>query len=186
MPQICKCRIVNFRYNGGKRPIADELFDFGNELGNGAKNTLIDMANGIGKTVMVQLIMQPIIPNASISGRKIQTYFKNPSDHCFVLLEWLKDNSNEKLLTGIAIAAGEETNTELDIDKSIGRKIRYYTFIANYSGSTDYDIAHITLSQKENNTFMPTAYKDLMDYLEAKGEKEALANMQAYREKYGI
>ena len=28
--------------------------------------------------------------------------------------------------------------------------------------------------------------KDLMDYLEAKGEKEALANMQAYREKYGI
>ena len=29
MPQICKCRIVNFRYNGGKRLIADELFDFG-------------------------------------------------------------------------------------------------------------------------------------------------------------
>jgi orotate phosphoribosyltransferase len=27
--------------------------------------------------------------------------------------------------------------------------------------------------------------KDLMDYLDAKGEK-ALANMQAYREKYGI
>ena len=27
---------------------------------------------------------------------------------------------------------------------------------------------------------------DLMDYLDAKGEKEALANMQAYREKYGI
>jgi orotate phosphoribosyltransferase len=26
----------------------------------------------------------------------------------------------------------------------------------------------------------------LMDYLDAKGEKEALANMQAYREKYGI
>ncbi|WP_130803937.1 orotate phosphoribosyltransferase [Acinetobacter ihumii] len=28
--------------------------------------------------------------------------------------------------------------------------------------------------------------KDLMDFLDAKGEKEALANMQAYREKYGI
>jgi len=28
--------------------------------------------------------------------------------------------------------------------------------------------------------------KDLMDYLEAKGETEALAKMQAYREKYGI
>lgn len=32
----------------------------------------------------------------------------------------------------------------------------------------------------------PITMKDLMDYLEAKGEKEALANMQAYREKYGI
>lgn len=163
MPQICKCRIVNFRYNGGKRLIADELFDFGNELGNGAKNTLIDMANGIGKTVMVQLMLQPIIPNASISGRKIQTYFKNSSDHCFILLEWLKDNSNEKLLTGIAIAAGEETTTDLDSDKNMGRKIRYYTFITNYLGSADYDIAHLPLSKKENNTFMPAAYKDFID-----------------------
>ena len=163
MPQICKCRIVNFRYNGGKRLIADELFDFGNELGNGAKNTLIDMANGIGKTVMVQLLLQPIIPNASISGRKIQSYFKNSSDHCFILLEWLKDNSNEKLLTGIAIAAGEEANTDLESDNNIGRKIRYYTFITNYSDSTDYDIAHLPLSKKENNTFMPATYKDFID-----------------------
>jgi orotate phosphoribosyltransferase len=28
--------------------------------------------------------------------------------------------------------------------------------------------------------------KDLMNYLDAKGEKEALAKMEAYRVKYGI
>ena len=103
MPQICKCRIVNFRYNGGKRLIADELFDFGNELGLGANNALIDMANGIGKTVMVQLMLQPIIPNAKVSGRRIESYFQRPEDHCFVLLEWILDNSNDKLVTGIAM-----------------------------------------------------------------------------------
>ena len=108
MPLINKCRIVNFRYNDGKRLIADELFDFCNSSNNSIANTLIDMANGVGKTVMVQLMLQPIIPNASVSGRKIQTYFRNSSDHSYILLEWQKDNSNEKLLTGIAMEAGEE------------------------------------------------------------------------------
>ena len=64
MPLINKCRIVNFRYNNGKRLIADELFDFCNSSNNSITNTLIDMANGVGKTVMVQLMLQPIIPNA--------------------------------------------------------------------------------------------------------------------------
>ena len=163
MPLINKCRIVNFRYNNGKRLIADELFDFCNSSNNSITNTLIDMANGVGKTVMVQLMLQPIIPNASVSGRKIQTYFKNSSDHTYILLEWQKDNSNEKLLTGIALEAGEELVNDSESNNS-GRKIKYYTFIANYAGNPEYDIANIELSKKnELKAFEPASYSFIRD-----------------------
>lgn len=166
MPQICKCRIVNFRYNGGKRLIADELFDFGNELGSGANSVLIDMANGIGKTVMVQLMLQPVIPNAKVSGREIESYFQRPEDHCFVLLEWILDNSKDKLVTGIAMAAGDEIiNTSLDNESEAkkGRRVRYYTFYTKESGSSEYDIAHLPLSRKENGAFVPASFNEIRD-----------------------
>lgn len=100
MPQISKVRIVNFNYNDGKRLIADELYDFASNEKNEALNVLINLANGGGKSVLVQLMMQPIIPKAKVSGRKIESFFNKASDHCFVLLEWIKDNSKEKLMTG--------------------------------------------------------------------------------------
>ena len=87
MPQISKVRIVNFRYNDGKRLIADELFDFSEKESGTAKNVLLNLANGGGKSVLVQLMMQPMIPKAKVAGRKIESFFNKASDHCFVLLE---------------------------------------------------------------------------------------------------
>ena len=129
MPQISKIRIVNFNYNDGKRLIADELYDFASAQQDEARNVLINLANGGGKSVLVQLMMQPIIPKAKVAGRRIELFFTKPTDHCFVLLEWLKDNSNEKLLTGIAMAAG--MSSALEDESSRGMSIKYYTFYSN-------------------------------------------------------
>ena len=130
MPQISKVRIVNFNYNDGKRLIADELYDFASKEKDDALNVLINLANGGGKSVLVQLIMQPIIPKAKVAGRKIESFFNKASDHCFVLIEWIKDNSTEKLLTGIAMSASESSTTE--DDSSRGMAVKYYTFYSNY------------------------------------------------------
>ena len=149
MPQISKIRIVNFNYNDGKRLIADELYDLASAQQDDARNVLINLANGGGKSVLVQLMMQPIIPKAKVAGRRIESFFTKPSDHCFVLLEWLKDNSTEKLLTGIAIATGVSSAAE--DESSRGISIKYYTFYSNYSGyTTPYDIVNRPLSKKEN------------------------------------
>ena len=94
MPKIRKVRIVNFEYNDGKRLIADELYNFANRDDDDALNVLINLANGGGKSVLVQLMMQPIIPKAKVAGRRIESFFTKPTDHCFVLLEWQKDNSS--------------------------------------------------------------------------------------------
>ena len=157
MPQISKVRIVNFNYNDGKRLIADELYDFASKEKDDALNVLINLANGGGKSVLVQLMMQPIIPKAKVAGRKIESFFNKVSDHCFVLLEWIKDNSTEKLLTGIAMAASEASATEED--SSRGMSIKYYTFYSNYAAYTSaYDIVNMPLSKKENGRFVAAEF----------------------------
>ena len=157
MPQISKVRIVNFNYNDGKRLIADELYDFASKEKDDALNVLINLANGGGKSVLVQLMMQPIIPKAKVAGRKIESFFNKASDHCFVLIEWIKDNSTEKLLTGIAMSASESSATE--DDSSRGMAVKYYTFYSNYTSySSPYDIANMPLSKKENGRFVAAEF----------------------------
>ena len=157
MPQISKVRIVNFNYNDGKRLIADELYDFASKEKDDALNVLINLANGGGKSVLVQLMMQPIIPKAKVAGRKIESFFNKASDHCFVLIEWIKDNSTEKLLTGIAMSASESSATE--DDSSRGMAVKYYTFYSNYTSySSPYDIANMPLSKNENGRFVAAEF----------------------------
>ena len=157
MPQISKVRIVNFNYNDGNRLIADELYDFSSIEREAALNVLINLANGGGKSVLVQLMLQPIVPKAKVAGRRIESFFNKPSDHCFVLLEWIKDNSNEKLLTGIAMSTREAFASE---DESArGKSVKYYTFYSNYvSYNTQYNIVNLPLSRKENGKFIPADY----------------------------
>lgn len=157
MPQISKVRIVNFNYNDGKRLIADELYDFASKENDDALNVLINLANGGGKSVLVQLMLQPIIPKAKVAGRKIESFFNKASDHCFILLEWIKDNSAEKLLTGIAMSASESSATEDDSLR--GMAVKYYTFYSNYTSySSLYDIANMPLSKKENGKFVAAEF----------------------------
>ena len=65
MPQISKIRIVNFYYNNGHRMIPDELYDITDAEGKHALDTLISLINGGGKSVLVQLMMQPALPAES-------------------------------------------------------------------------------------------------------------------------
>lgn len=153
MPQISKIRIVNFQYNDGKRLIADELYAFSSLKRNDAQNVLINLANGGGKSVLVQLMLQPIIPKAKVAERRIESFFTRASDHCFVLLEWCKDNSDEKLLTGIAMAASSGASREEDT--SGGMAVKYYTFYANYENdASQYGIVNLPLSAKESGRFV--------------------------------
>lgn len=157
MPQLNKIRIVNFYYNDGNRLIADELYDFKNTESKKVRNVLINLANGGGKSVLVQLMMQPILPKAKASGRKIESFFIKPNYHSYVLLEWQKDKSPEKLLTGISMRTAVNSDNRND---ERGQRIQYYTFYSEYLH--DYDDESITsleLSKKENGNFISADYE---------------------------
>ncbi|MCR5626224.1 MAG: hypothetical protein K6F99_02790 [Lachnospiraceae bacterium] len=156
MPQINKIRIVNLNYNDGNRFIPDELYDLSSSGTGEALNTLFNLYNGGGKTVLVQLIMQPVHPKAMAGGRHIEEYFSHTGDHSFILLEWNLDGSKEKLLTGIAIAAGSSASTE---ENQRGNSIKYYTFTTRYETYSAYSIASLDLSANENGNYVPARFE---------------------------
>ena len=84
MPAIRKIRIVNFRFNNGAKLIPDEIFCTENAEGKPI-DTLFNLDNGGGKSVIVQLLLQPICPKAKVQNRNISDFFQKGTDHAFVL-----------------------------------------------------------------------------------------------------
>ncbi len=163
MPQISKVRIVNFSYNDGSRFIPDELYDLTSPEDGEALNSLFNLNNGGGKTVLVQLLMQPVHPKAMAGGRHIEEYFSRPGDHSYVVIEWNTDGSREKLLTGISIAAS--TNNSND-ENQRGNNIKYYTFKTVYEGESPYSIASLDLSFSDKGKYVPASF----DYVREKAK----------------
>lgn len=159
MPTISKIRIVNFAYNEGKRIIPDELFVFENK-DHQCVDTLINLHNGGGKSVIIQLIMQNVLPRTTLQGRRIESYFTKSTDHSFVLIEWKLDKSNCKLMTGIAMAAG------LNADSGNNTAVRYFTFTHDYDIKGDKnDILSIPLSRRENGRFKAVSFEEARTYI---------------------
>ena len=144
MPAIRKIRIVNFRFNDNAKLIPDEIFCTENDGGKPI-DTLLNLENGGGKSVLVQLMLQPVCPKAKVQNRNISDYFQKGTDHAFVLIEWALDNkSSDSLLTGIAIAASINADDEAE-----SRNIRFYTFLHDYPRSGDkLDLINLPLTEK--------------------------------------
>lgn len=173
MPQITKARIVNFYYNDGKRLITNEILNFENSDKHPC-NALINLINGGGKSVLVQLLLQTVLPKSSLCGRKISSYFNNASAHFFVLTEWQLDNSKDRLLTGISLGAGESNYTSDENDsvaRGRGINVKYYTFTVNYNGLFPYayDLCNFPLTENVDNKFIPKAF----EYIRQLGKTES-------------
>ena len=164
MPQICKARIVNFHYNNGHRLIPDLCFSFEGE-DRKAMDTLISLTNGGGKSVIVQMLLQPILPRVRLDQRRVESYFTRPTDYSFILLEWSLENSTHRLMTGIAISGrgGEE-------DDQRGRTVRYYTFMARYGERGDpEDLVNLPLSTRKKREFRVVPF----DYVKEQARKQS-------------
>jgi len=140
MPKINRIRIINFYYNNDARHIADETYSF-----YGGENALLNLANGGGKSVLVQLMLQPIMPDLKLQNRSMISYFKRSSYPTFIMLEWLLDNDSKKdyLMTGIAVAPKSVT------DENSGNHINYFTFTSHYDAACDFDIAMVPFVRTE-------------------------------------
>lgn len=140
MPGLNRIRIINFSYNNDAREIVDETFDFYD-----GENALLNLANGGGKSVLVQLMLQPILPDLKLQRRKMADYIRSGASPVFVILEWVLDNPAMKdyLMTGIAIAPRSAMQNE------DSNKINYFTFASHYDQACEFDLASVPFARKE-------------------------------------
>lgn len=147
MPVINRIRIANINYDG--KYIGDEIFDtFDGE------NTLLNLKNGGGKSVLVQLMLQPIIPCISVHGRKVESYLQQ-NKPSVIMLEWKLDNTPipTYFLTAVIMRmnASDEKSTS---------RVNYFTFVNRYTEACEYDIANLPLISHEGNGISIMPYNE--------------------------
>lgn len=122
MPRINRFRIVNFRYDDDKKYIANELYEFD------GKNALINLENGGGKSVILQLALQSVLPNTNMGSRNFSDYFKVNSSPTHIMIEWALDGvRSDYLLTGICVSKNADG-------------LRFFTYTYIYTLPHDFDI----------------------------------------------
>lgn len=157
MPQINRVRIINFSYNGDKRQILDESFNF-----HGGENALLNLKNGGGKSVLVQVLMQPILPNTTLQTRKMKDFFIKKKLPSYILIEWKLDDQGGYLLTGIAMTNKESSGVETE---EMDNSLKYFTFTSSYRMADAMDIMNIPLIRKEGKRLIIQTYKEAQELI---------------------
>ena len=163
MPRINRIRIVNFSYNHESRHIVDEVFNF-----YGGQDALLNLSNGGGKSVLVQLFLQVIVPGAKIQGRDISSFFRKQKLPAYIMIEWKLDGAGGGyLLTGIGITAAETAEQE-----GVRPRIRYFNFTSKYTGANAFDIAHIPLVERNGGVLNIKPLREARKLLADKEKKD--------------
>ncbi len=162
MPRINRIRIVNFSYNNDSRRILDETFDF-----HGGENALLNLANGGGKSVLVQLFLQPVVPGVKIQGRNIAGFFRKKRLPAYIMIEWKLDGAGGYLLTGIGMVSAEAQGVEDEKNR-----IRYFTFTSKYTGANAFDIAHIAFVNRSGGVLEVMPFREAREMMAEKERKD--------------
>ncbi|MBK5251231.1 MAG: hypothetical protein JJE29_01085 [Peptostreptococcaceae bacterium] len=177
MPQINRIRIINFSYNNNNRNILDETFDFYQ-----GENALLSLKNGGGKSVLVQLLFQPIIPKSKLMGRRIEDFFIGRNTPSYVMIEWKLEDEGGYLLTGIGLANRIARGGE---GEEPGNNVKYFTFTSAYRNENAFDIVGIPLVEKHGNGISIEEFREAKRIIGGK-EKASGSDVRMFTEEDAV
>lgn len=156
MPHINRIRVNNVKYNFGTQYYDDFVMRFS------GKNTIYDLANGGGKSVLMLLLLQNLIPNCTLDEKQpIEKLFRSGNGNTTIhsMIEWKLNpchvkNGFQYMTTGFcarkARGAGEEGETAGD-----RASIDYFNYCIFYRQFNDNDLKNLPLSNgKERITYL--------------------------------
>lgn len=160
MPKLLSVRVVNAQFNEGKGLYQDFRMPFH------GRNATYELGNGMGKSVLLMLILQCVLPNTTLDTNKPFKYMfaggdRNRTTH--VLAEWeLDEGVAEKkyLLTGFC--AKRKSDQE---DESGSDEIKYFSYLHLYDEPNDLDINKIPLCREEGSDFFTQDYSEIRKML---------------------
>lgn len=186
MPKLREIRVVNAQFDDGRGIYEDFKMPFY------GRNATYELRNGGGKSVLLMLMLQCVLPNTSLdANHPFKDMFRggdqNRTTH--VLAEWeLEKGIADKkyLLTGFC---AKRRSDQDEGERSDG--IKYFSYIHLYNGQNELDLEHIPLCRREKGEFVVRDYADTLKMLREKAKagydiwttdvrKEYLEKIQTY------
>lgn len=154
MPQINRIRVNNVKYNFGTQVYDDFVMRFN------CKNTIYDLANGGGKSLLMLLLMQNMLPNCTLDEKQpIEKLFRQGSGNTCIhsLVEWKLDPCYQKdgfkfMTTGFCARKGKGAEEETEDDEQTGKSsatasVEYFNYCIFYREFGDNDIKNLPLTK---------------------------------------
>jgi len=167
MPAINRIRVNNVKYNFGTQ----EYDDFTMRLYG--QNTLYDLANGGGKSVLMLLLMQCMIPNCTLDDKQpLEKLFRDNCGNGTIhsLIEWKLDKANVTdgfrfMTTGFCARKARDRGEEGEREVA---SVEYFNYCIFYQEYGKHDIVNLPLTDGENRM----TYQALKNYLHDLSRKE--------------
>lgn len=184
MPHINRIRVNNVKYNFGTQFYDDFIMRFS------GKNTIYDLANGGGKSVLMLLLLQNMIPNCTLDDKQpIEKLFRtgNGSNTIHSLVEWkLSDvhiqNNYRYMLTGFCARKARDEDKSNEESASID----YFNYVIFYREYNDNDIKNLPLSvpsAKDPKVKERITYNGLKNYLRDLEKKDFSLEVRIFEKK---
>ena len=197
MPQINRIRVNNVKYNFGTQVYDDFVMRFN------CQNTIYDLANGGGKSLLMLLLMQNMLPNCTLDDKQpIEKLFRQGSGNTCIhsLVEWKLDPCYQKdgfrfMTTGFCARKGRGTDDEnqdgQEQTAAPTASVEYFNYCIFYREFGDNDIKNLPLvSNGERITY--NGLKAYLRELEKGGYKYVVkifdrkGDYQSFISNYGI
>ncbi|WP_339232088.1 hypothetical protein MKY25_09805 [Geobacillus sp. FSL W8-0032] len=166
MPAISKIRLTNVVYEEGRKRYNDEMFRFDGH--NGA----ILLENGGGKTVLIQTVLQAILPHVDLADRKIKQTLQLENAPAHIAIEWLlNDKPRRYVVTAVSLFM---TNNGLD-------SLRY---VYEYNANDPHGIEGIPFVREGKGGKRPAERGEMQDYYHDMKAKSMFARTFATIKEY--
>ena len=170
MPHINRIRVNNVKYNFGTQYYDDFIMRFS------GKNAIYDLANGGGKSVLMLLLLQNLIPNCTLDEKQpVEKLFRSENGNTCIhsLIEWKLNpchvrNGFQYMTTGFCArkARGSvEEEGEANADRAA---IDYFNYCIFYRQFNDNDLKNLPLTNGRERI----TYLGLRSYLQELEKKD--------------
>ncbi|MBO5278749.1 MAG: hypothetical protein J6B06_04585 [Lachnospiraceae bacterium] len=180
MPHINRIRINNVKYNFGTQYYDDFVMRLS------GKNTIYDLANGGGKSVLMLLLLQNLLPNCTLDEKQpVEKLFRgnNASTTIHSLIEWRLNDQDVKdnfryMTTGFCARKARREEPEEGTEEE-NAAIEYFNYCIFYREFNDNDMKNLPLSNgKERIT-----YNGLKAYLRELEKKDYSLKIHIFERK---
>lgn len=199
MPQINRVRVNNVKYNFGTQFYDDFIMRFN------CRNTIYDLANGGGKSLLMLLLMQNMLPNCTLDEKQpVEKLFRKGSGNTCIhsLIEWKLDSccirdGYKYMTTGFCARKARSEQEDKDSIQAEGAKvsdnasIEYFNYCIFYKSFGDNDIKNLPLvvnNERVTYNGLKAYLRDIMksDYGVEVHIFDRKGDYQSFISKYGI